>query len=120
MKMVVVKKKMPKMLFAVTDVNGVLPLQVVGVNERDGFTVLTTEIDVEMGQPSEIDEYYHGRCYKKLFATEKEPTGSSCVFFGLDEVKAFAIKNLDEEIEIRLGELKELRDRRGQMVAMGN
>lgn len=114
------KKKMPKMLFAVTDVNGVLPLRVVDVNEQDGFTVLTTEIDVAEREPDNIEKYFYRKYYKKLFATEKEPTGSSCVFFGLDEAKAFAIKNLDKEIESKMVELASLRGMRERVMAIGN
>lgn len=117
---VVVKKKVPEMLFAVTDVNGVLPLRVVGVNEQDGFTVLTTEIDVAAREPDDVEKYFYRKYYKELFATEKEPTGSSCVFFGLDEAKAFAIKNLDEEIENKIAELGSLREMRERVMAIGN
>lgn len=124
---------MPEKLFAVTDFNNVIPLRVVGVSEQDGFTVLTTEIDME--QPNEVDVYFHSKYYKNLFVTEihfhgkyckkpfiseKEPTGSSCVFFELEKAKEFAIKSLDEEMENKQRELDRLRERRAEVAAMGS
>jgi hypothetical protein len=97
------KTIIPRVLFAVSDFQDVLVLDVVSHTEVQGCIKVETELSEP--SPSESKEAQYEAYFKKLYLTMDGNPQSSTVFLNINTAMEFARKNLKEAIDRKKREI---------------
>jgi hypothetical protein len=106
----------PNLIFAVTDFHDVLVLKVTEQAQHQDFIKVTTALNEV--EPNEHREFHHKEYFEKLYFNLDGSPRKSCIFSDLCRGKAFAEKNIREEINLKKREIHILEEQAFKIVSL--